>query len=322
MHAPMRGTRHGVGARWSTATRRAGLVVGALALAGGLLAACGGSSSGSTQSITLYSGQHEQTTDALVAGFEKATGITVNVRNDDEDTLANQIVTEGSHSPADVIYTENSPALEYLRTRACSRRSTPSTLAQTPEQVQLAAGRLGRRLGAGQRPDLQPEPDHARPAADVGAPAGRPRVQGQAGLRGRGDRLPADRHLGRPHLRRGGGAASGSRASRPTPPATSTPTTRRSPTRSTAARWPSGSSTSTTGTGCGPRSARRNMHSKIAYFAPHDPGLRARRLGRGHPEVEHPPGGGARSSWRSWSRRRARRSSPTRSASSTRSPRA
>ena len=46
-------------------------------------------------SITLYSGQHEQTTDGLAIAFEKQTGITVNVRNDDEDTLANLIVMEG-----------------------------------------------------------------------------------------------------------------------------------------------------------------------------------------------------------------------------------
>ena len=55
-----------------------------------------------------------------------------------------------------------------------------------------------------------------------------------------------------------------------------------------AARWPSASSTSTTGTGCRPSSARRGMHSKLAYFAPHDPGYVARRLGGGGAQVlEH-----------------------------------
>ena len=93
--------------------RRIAGFVAALASTLGLLAGCG--SSGSGQSITLYNGQHEQTTDSLVAGFEKQTGIKVNVRNDDEDTLVDEIVTEGSNSPADVVYTENSPALEYLQ---------------------------------------------------------------------------------------------------------------------------------------------------------------------------------------------------------------
>jgi iron(III) transport system substrate-binding protein len=104
-----------------------------LVLGSGLLSACG-SSSGSAPSITLYSGQHEQTTDALVTGFKAATGITVNVRNDDEDTLADEIVTEGSRSPADVIYTENSPALEYLQGKGLLAPVDPSTLAHTPSR--------------------------------------------------------------------------------------------------------------------------------------------------------------------------------------------
>ena len=66
------------------------------------------------QTITLYNGQHEQTTDALVQAFEKQTGVTVKVRNDDEDVLAQQIEQEGSRSPADVFFTENSPPLARL----------------------------------------------------------------------------------------------------------------------------------------------------------------------------------------------------------------
>lgn len=108
-------------------------------VAGSLLAACGASSS-SGQSITLYNGQHVQTTDALVAGFEKATGITVNVRSNDEDTLVDQIVTEGSHSPADVIYTENSPALEYLQGKGLLAKLDPTTLTRTPSRYNSALG--------------------------------------------------------------------------------------------------------------------------------------------------------------------------------------
>ena len=44
-------------------------------------------------------------------------GINVAVRSDDEDTFDAEIVAEGSRSPADVFYTENSPALEYLQQR-------------------------------------------------------------------------------------------------------------------------------------------------------------------------------------------------------------
>ncbi|HTW41739.1 MAG TPA: extracellular solute-binding protein [Solirubrobacteraceae bacterium] len=113
-----------------------GLRAAALALTVALLSGCGSSGA----SITLYNGQHEQTTDALVAGFEKATGITVNVRNDDEDTLADEIVTEGSNSPADVIYTENSPALAYLQSRGLLAPVDPATLALTPSRYNSPAG--------------------------------------------------------------------------------------------------------------------------------------------------------------------------------------
>ncbi len=119
--------------------RRIGGLVVALALAVGLLAGCG-SSSGSGQAITLYNGQHEQTTDSLVEGFEKQTGIKVNVRNDDEDTLADEIVTEGSNSPADVVYTENSPALEYLQGKGLLAPVAPSTLARTPSMYNSPRG--------------------------------------------------------------------------------------------------------------------------------------------------------------------------------------
>jgi iron(III) transport system substrate-binding protein len=121
--------------------RRWTLLVAAAMTASGLLAMWGSApASASAQSITLYNGQHEQTADSVVAGFEKATGITVNVRNDDEDVLADQIVTEGSHSPADVIWTENSPALEYLQDKGLLAKLDPSTLRKTPSQYSSPQG--------------------------------------------------------------------------------------------------------------------------------------------------------------------------------------
>ena len=122
-----------------TASLRGTCAALAAVVLAGLLAACG-SSSAASQSITLYSGQHVQTTDSLVAGFEKATGIQVNVRSSDEDALADQIVTEGSHSPADVIYTENSPALEYLQDKGLLAKVAPATLAHTPARYNSALG--------------------------------------------------------------------------------------------------------------------------------------------------------------------------------------
>jgi iron(III) transport system substrate-binding protein len=104
-----------------------------------LLAGCGGSS-GSGQSIVLYNGQHEQTTDSLVAAFEKETGIAVNVRSDDEDTFADEVVTEGANSPGDVIYTENSPVLEYLQGKGLLAPVAASTLAKTASRYNSSRG--------------------------------------------------------------------------------------------------------------------------------------------------------------------------------------
>ncbi|HEX4520182.1 MAG TPA: extracellular solute-binding protein [Gaiellaceae bacterium] len=106
-----------------------------------LLAAWGGSSSDSAPTLTLYSGQHQQTTEALVAGFEQATGIDVTARYDDEDVLANQIVAEGSHERADVIFTENTPALQYLGERGDLANVEASTLAHVPARFDSPSGK-------------------------------------------------------------------------------------------------------------------------------------------------------------------------------------
>jgi iron(III) transport system substrate-binding protein len=115
----------------------------AAALAASLIAACGAASGGtgsSAGSITLYSGQHEQTTQALVDAFEQQTGIHVNVRYNDEDSFANEIVAEAAHPVADVFFTENSPALEYLQDKGMLARVDAATLATTPAKYNSPQG--------------------------------------------------------------------------------------------------------------------------------------------------------------------------------------
>jgi iron(III) transport system substrate-binding protein len=115
------------------------LIIGALAACTALaLSACGSSARGTT--ITLYNGQHEQTTAALVSAFEKQTGIRVNVRTGDEAELGNQILQEGSSSPADVFYTENTPVLEALRELGLLAPVASSTLAAVPSRYDSAQG--------------------------------------------------------------------------------------------------------------------------------------------------------------------------------------
>jgi iron(III) transport system substrate-binding protein len=120
--------------RWSVGRSLVGLV--AVFVAGSALAACGSSS----KAITLYSGQHEQTTAKLVSTFTAETGIKVKVRSDDEAVLANQIKTEGSRSPADVFYTENTPPLEFLQENNLLAPLTPSTLASVDSKYNSTQG--------------------------------------------------------------------------------------------------------------------------------------------------------------------------------------
>jgi iron(III) transport system substrate-binding protein len=82
--------------------------------------------------LTLYSAQHEQTVDTLVAGFEKATGIRVQVHSGDGPEVANQIIQEGAASPADVFFTENSPEIAVLDEKGLLAPVDPATLAEVP----------------------------------------------------------------------------------------------------------------------------------------------------------------------------------------------
>lgn len=108
--------------------------------AGGAASDVSDSGSLAGQSITLYNGQHEQTTALLVGVFEKHTGVKVKVRSGDEVELGAQIVQEGASSPADVFYTENTPVLEHLREESLLAHLEPSTLAAVPARYSSAQG--------------------------------------------------------------------------------------------------------------------------------------------------------------------------------------
>jgi iron(III) transport system substrate-binding protein len=131
------------GARWRWPGRR--LLRASVACAAPLaflLAGCAqGGGAGSAGSLTVYSGQHVQTTQALIAAFERESGISVSLRSDDEDVLADQIVTEGQRSPADVIYTENSPPLQYLDSKGLLAPVDAATLGHTPSRFNSPARR-------------------------------------------------------------------------------------------------------------------------------------------------------------------------------------
>ena len=86
-----------------------------------------------------------------MAAFEKQTGIKVEVRSDDGIVLADQILQEGSASPADVYLTENTPELVTLDQHGLLGRLDRSTLAQVPARYDAASGDwagIARRISA------------------------------------------------------------------------------------------------------------------------------------------------------------------------------
>ncbi|MFB7663584.1 iron ABC transporter substrate-binding protein [Kitasatospora sp. NPDC056138] len=134
-------------------SRRAVTALSTVAVSLLALAGCGssGSTSDSAQSaaggqspagqtITVYSGQHEQTVKALTADFEKRTGIKVQVRSGDEAELANQLLQEGKSSPADVFYAENPPALTTLEGQGLLAPVLPGTLKSVPAAASSPKG--------------------------------------------------------------------------------------------------------------------------------------------------------------------------------------
>ena len=114
------------------------VVVAVFVVSVSLLASCGDSRGDDT--ITLYNGQHPQLTQALVSAFERQTGIHVRVRTDDGIVLADEILQEGSGSPADVYLTENSPELMLLTQHHLLARLPPSITAQIPSRYDSPTG--------------------------------------------------------------------------------------------------------------------------------------------------------------------------------------
>ncbi|MQS11290.1 iron ABC transporter substrate-binding protein [Streptomyces kaniharaensis] len=99
-----------------------------------------GSAALAGQTITVYSGQHEQTVKALTEDFTKRTGIKVELRSGDEAELANQILQEGAASPADVFYAENPPALTVLGDKGLLAPAAADTLKSVPTADSSAKG--------------------------------------------------------------------------------------------------------------------------------------------------------------------------------------
>ncbi|QIH05892.1 MULTISPECIES: iron ABC transporter substrate-binding protein [unclassified Pseudomonas] len=91
-------------------------------------------------SLTLYNGQHKEVGEAIAKAFEAKTGIHVNVRKGSSNQLASQVVEEGDRSPADVIYSEESPPLNKLGEQGLLAQTDSATLAVLPKEYVASNG--------------------------------------------------------------------------------------------------------------------------------------------------------------------------------------
>ncbi|MFL6129828.1 MAG: iron ABC transporter substrate-binding protein [Mycobacteriales bacterium] len=159
--------------------RTAGAVVGAAVVA--MSAACS-FGSGSGAELTLYSAQHEELVSAMVHGFAEETGIDVVIRSGSDFELGNQLVQEGSASPADVFLTENSPAMTLVASKGLLAPLDAATVAQVPPRF-VSSGRdwLGfaaRSTVLAYHPGLQPARDLPKSIMDLADP----RWKGDVGI--------------------------------------------------------------------------------------------------------------------------------------------
>ncbi len=111
----------------------AGFAAGAMALASASYAA-------DADGITIYNAQHENLTKEWAEAFTKETGIPVTVRNGGDTELGNQIVTEGTASPADVFLTENSPAMALVDNAGLFAPVDAATVAQVDPAYRPTSG--------------------------------------------------------------------------------------------------------------------------------------------------------------------------------------
>ncbi|MBV7560551.1 MULTISPECIES: iron ABC transporter substrate-binding protein [Enterobacter] len=93
------------------------------------------------QGIVVYNAQHENLVQSWVDGFTKETGIKVTLRNGGDSELGNQLVQEGSASPADVFLTENSPSMVLVDNAKLFAPLDADTLKQVPTEFRPAHGR-------------------------------------------------------------------------------------------------------------------------------------------------------------------------------------
>lgn len=89
--------------------------------------------------LLIYNAQHESLTKEWIDAFTKETGIKVTYRQGGDTELGNQLIAEGSSSPADVFLTENSPAMAAVERAGLFAPVDAQVIAGVPAQFRPAS---------------------------------------------------------------------------------------------------------------------------------------------------------------------------------------
>ena len=90
------------------------------------------SCSNDSDKLVIYNAQHAELIEPIAKDFTEKTGIEVEVRDGSDLEMANQLVTEGKASPADVFLTENSPAMSLVQSDGLFQPLEQQTLDNIP----------------------------------------------------------------------------------------------------------------------------------------------------------------------------------------------
>ncbi len=91
-------------------------------------------SSGESDELLIYNAQHESLTKEWIDAFTAETGIKVTYRQGGDTELGNQLIAEGTSSPADVFLTENSPAMAAVEDAGLFADVDAATVEQVPAE--------------------------------------------------------------------------------------------------------------------------------------------------------------------------------------------
>src|SRR3954468_23671289 len=109
-------------------------------LAGLLLAMLASPVFAQDDGLVVYNAQHEALTQEWADGFTKETGVKITLRNGSDTELGNQLLQEGDASPADLFFTENSPAQGLVSNAGLFEKLPQDILDEVPANFRPSSG--------------------------------------------------------------------------------------------------------------------------------------------------------------------------------------